>query len=81
MSELGTSIIKLTVLHATPQPGEASSPKRFTKAQRAKNESRVKNSCKARGIPIFNSRILSVLNEKSLFRFINNISAKSTLMP
>ena len=49
MSALGMSMEKLTILHATPYPDDASSPSRLTKAQSAKKENWVKNSCKASG--------------------------------
>ena len=52
MSALGMSMAKLTILHATPYPDDASSPSRLTKAQSAKKENWVKNSCKASGSPM-----------------------------
>ena len=46
MRELGTSIAKLTILHATPYPEEASSPSLLTNAHNARKDICVKKLLK-----------------------------------
>ena len=57
IKELGISIAKLTSLHATPYPEDASSPSLLTNAQRARKETCVRNSWSARGSPILSARL------------------------
>ena len=54
-----------------PQPEDASSPNLLTKAQRARKESWVKNSCKASGSPIERNFLHWLLNPKSDLFMVN----------
>mgnify|MGYP001734131507 FL=1 len=45
ISELGISIAKFTILHATPYPEDASSPSLLINAHSARNDICVRNSC------------------------------------
>ena len=74
ISELGTSIAKLTILQATPYPEEASRPSRLTKAQSARKESWVRNSCNASGKPIWRNLLHCGFSLKSLFLIVNGRS-------
>ena len=74
ISALGTSIAKLTILQATPYPEDASSPSRLINAQRAKNESWVRNSCSASGRPIARNLRHCGLKRKSFFPIVNGRS-------
>ena len=86
ISELGMSIAKLTILHATPYPDDACNPSLLTNAHSARNETCVRNSCNASGRPTFNALLQCLLIEKSFLVILNgsfllksNTSANITL--
>ena len=71
ISELGMSIAKLTILHATPYPDDACNPSLLTNAHKARNEICVRNSCNASGSPTFNALLQCLLIEKSFLVILN----------
>ena len=86
ISELGTSMAKLTILQATPYPDDASKPSLLINAHSARNDICVRNSCIASGSPtesnllhcLFNLKsFLDILNGSSLF--FSSTSARTTL--
>ena len=71
INELGISIAKFTILHATPYPDDAVSPSLFTKAHNATKDNCVRHSCRASGNPIFMARLQFAFILKSCFSILN----------